>query len=293
MDVPWPTIWSRFRNRGLPILLACSTSVVLIVLAALWLTSGNPYALPLLLFGGAICILVTANYITTGTSARRGVDAVVRVRLRTGGQSAVLLPTLRAATMLMAIGLFLMSVPMVFFPWVMDRIPVSGSWRDSQLRAWEPLMVVGGLALLGWLMCRLFRKRPELGIGLSPEGVYHWSWMGACFYPWDHIVSVRPRAYRAPLVELGVREPNDRSANAEENWVSKFHAYRRKLTQLLVNALAVNPGAAYIALVFYHRHPELRHELAGDEAVTRIQKLDFPELITELEKTGDLSPTTR
>jgi hypothetical protein len=292
MDLPWPRIWSRFRNHGWPILLALSTSVVLIVVAALWLTSGNPYALPLLLFGGAICILVTASYITTGTCARRGVGAVVRIRLRTG-QSAVLLPTLRAATLLMAIGLFLMSVPMVFFPWLMERIPVSGSWRDSQLRAWEPLMVVGGLALLGWLVCRLLRKRPELGIGLSPEGVYHWSWMGACFYPWECIVSVRPTAYRAPLVDLAVREPNDRLANAEENWISNAQAYRRKLTRLLVTALAVNPGAAYLALAFYHSHPELRHELAGEKAVTRIRNLDFPELIKELERTGDLSSTTR
>ncbi|HEY8456300.1 MAG TPA: hypothetical protein VIL34_11935, partial [Actinopolymorphaceae bacterium] len=85
-----------------------------------------------------------------------------------------------------------------------------------------------------------------------------------------------------------VIEPDSHPADPEENWVAQLHSYRRKSTRLSVNQLAVNPGVAYIALVFYHRHPECRHELATNEGVTRIQKLDFPDLIKELEKTGTL-----
>jgi hypothetical protein len=44
----------------------------------------------------------------------------------------------------------------------------------------------------------------------------------------------------------------------------------------------------YLAVVFYLRHPELRHELATMEGVQRIQRLDFAEVVDELETTGTL-----
>jgi hypothetical protein len=294
MYVPWPTIWGRFHNRGSLVLFP----LIFFVAACLFLAvavfaTGNPWlSLLILLFTVAFGILGVSSYITTGTCAGRGSGAAYPTTLRSDG-SATFLPTLKAATAIVTLGCLVTSLSMVGFPWMMDRVPSDGGWRDSQLRVMAPIVMILGILLLGWVVSGVARKRWALGIGLSPHGVYHWSWTGSCFYAWDWIIGVRATAQRAPGVELELAEQNVHSIDAEENWLAKFHSYRRKMARLPVAGLAVNPGVAYIAMVFYHRCPELRHELATAAAVTRIQKMDFPELIRELEDRGQLSPTAR
>ncbi len=201
-----------------------------------------------------------------------------------------MLPTVRSTTVLLTLAGLTLAIGFLAFPLLMNHVPESGTWRDARQRASAPFMPIAGVAMLGWSMARVVRKRGELGVGLSPDGVYHWAWLGCCFYSWDWIRGVYPTGRHAPLVELDVAEPSVRPDNAEENWVAQLDSHRRKSTKLMTHHLAVNPGAAYIALVFYHRHPELRHELASDAGVTRIQKMDFPELIKEIEDHGALRP---
>jgi hypothetical protein len=295
MYVPWPTIWRRFRNRGSLVLIGLIFFVaVCLLLTVAVFTTGNPWlSLLILLFTVTFGTLGVSSYLTTGMCAQRGSGAVLRISLR-DDRSAIFLPTLKAATALVTIACVVLSAALLFFPWLMDRVPTDGTWRDAQLRAWAPGMPIFGVLMLGWsLLGRIVRKRGALGIGLSPEGSYHWARFGAYFYAWDSITKIRPTAHGAPRVELDVDEPSVRPDNAEENWVAKLPSARRSNQKLAVTGLVVNPGVAYIALVFYHRHPELRHELAGEAAVTRIQKMDFPELIRELEARGELRSSSR
>jgi hypothetical protein len=288
MYFPWPVVWRRFRDRGqlLVLVLGCFVVVGLLLVIS-GLATSNLLAVLMLLFVSAIGVLGVGAYLTTGRCSYRGAGAVYQLRLG-NHRSAVFLSTMRAAQISSILSLLVVSVALFLFPVLLDRVPVSGSWRDAQMRVWAPFMPIFGVLSVGWALSRVVRKRGELGIGLSPEGVYHWAWFGCCFYAWNLITSVRPVAHSAPQVDLHVVEPAAGSGNAEENWVAQLRWYRRKVAKLSVNQLVVNPGAAYIALVFYHRHPELRHELAGEEGVTRIQKMDFPELIRELEDRGEL-----
>ncbi|MEQ7123625.1 hypothetical protein ABN034_03785 [Actinopolymorpha sp. B11F2] len=161
------------------------------------------------------------------------------------------MPNLKATTALVTIACLVLSLALLLFPWLMDLVPSDGTWRDARLRAWAPAMPIFGLLALGWsTLGRLVRKRGALGVGMSPEGIYHWSRFACCFYAWEWISEIRPTAQGAPRVGLAVAEPSIRPDNGEENWVARIDRTRRNSTRLGVTGLAVNPGAAYIALVF-------------------------------------------
>ena len=291
MYVPWPKIWMRLQNRGSLILtvlaIYCSGGALL---GLGGLASGHPgLGTVVLLVAGSVGVLGMAGYLTAGTCARRGTGAVSSIRLRSVGD-ATYFATPRTASIVATTGYVFLAVTMLLYPWLVASMPVSGSWQDARMRSVAPMVGIAGAVLLGWVLGRVVAKRRELGVGLSPEGVYHWAWHGCCFYAWDWVVGIQPFLRGGALVRLDVVEPNVRSGNAEENWMAQSRSYRRKCTKLAASALTVNPGAAYIALVFYHRHPELRDELGGEKAVTRIQKMDFPDLVRELETTGLLRP---
>ena len=289
MYVPWPTTWSRFRNRGgliLTVLIVYALVAAFLILVLF--ANGNPSAaLIVLQFAGVTLVGGVAAYGSTGLCSNRGTYAFRRARLR-NGTFAIVLPAMKSLPVIM-LGFFaLLAVLLFTFPWLIEHSQLTNSWRSAYLRSWAPFAPILGVSAVIWSLGSVVRKRWNLGIGLSPEGVYHFAWFGACFYRWDWIRAIRPIAPSSPQIVLDVIEPDSCPADPEENWVAQLHSYRRKSTTLSVNQLAVNPGVAYIALVFYHRHPECRHELATDDGVTRIQKLDFPELIRELEKTGRL-----
>ncbi|HEY6740273.1 MAG TPA: hypothetical protein VI076_15625 [Actinopolymorphaceae bacterium] len=127
-----------------------------------------------------------------------------------------------------------------------------------------------------YLVSPLIRKRRGVGIGLSPDGIYHWSWLGCCFYSWDWIVDVRASGRLAPDIALIVSEPEHRPGNPEESWISNIGRFRERCRTINAGYLKANPVVAYAALKYYLDHPERRQELATDEGVRRIGQLDFP-----------------
>ena len=290
MYTPWPHAWTRFRNQGGPILISVIVYFLgMTLLATLSLTSGNASAaFLLLLFAASLSLIGVCAFVTTGMSSERGSGASFRIELP-NNRHCTFLPNLKAGTALVTLAGLSISVTLLLLPLLMSSIPPSGSWRDSLLRAFAQVAPVIGIAGVAWsLLGPLARKRRALGIGLSPEGVYHWARFGCCFFAWEWVNDIQVTARGAPRIVLSVSEPSTRPGNPEENRISQLHSYRRRSTLLGVSGLAVNPGVAYIALVFYHRHPECRHELATNEGVSRIQKMNFPELIKELERTGTL-----
>lgn len=289
MYVPWPTTWSRFRNRGgliLTILIVYTLVPAFLILVLF--ANGNPSAALILLQFAAVTLLVGVGaYSSTGLCSNRGTYEFRRARLRNDA-FGIALPALKSIPFILLGFYALLAVLLFSFPWLIEHSQLTNSWRSALLRSWAPFAPIFGVFATIWSLGSVVRKRWNLGIALSPEGVYHFAWFGTCFYRWEWIRAIRPIAPSSPQVVLDVIEPDSHPADPEENWVAQLHSYRRKSTRLSVNQLAVNPGVAYIALVFYHRHPECRHELATNEGVSRIQKMNFPELIKELERTGTL-----
>ncbi|REF35325.1 hypothetical protein DFJ64_0701 [Thermasporomyces composti] len=289
MYIPLPRAWVLSYKHGKRIL----PTLAVLAMASLWVAifyfrEREFYNLLLvfLLMGGIVVGGVT-SYVTVGTCWRRGSSGVRLSRLR-DGMFAVTMWSRPAFTISASLAYAWLGVALVSHPFVMAMIPSSGTRTDAQLRALGYVSTVVGLIFLCFACSRIVRKRGQLGIGLSPEGVYHWSHFGCCFYRWESIIDILPVVVRSPRIELVVVEPAGRQRNPEENFLASWLIFRRRNRRIELHYLDVNPGVVYLAVVFYLRHPELRHELATMEGVQRIQRLDFAEVVDELETTGTL-----
>jgi len=181
---------------------------------------------------------------------------------------------------------------LVAAPILADAIPSDGSSRNDWFQRAAPYMPFVAIYFGAYLLSPLMRKRHWLGIGLSSAGVYHWSWFGCCFFRWEWISAVQATGKSFGVgrhhILLTVAEPAHRSENREENWVSGFGFYRKKLRTIPAGFLSVNPASCYYALHYYLRHPEKRDELGTDAALERMRTLDFPDIIAEIKRYGDV-----
>jgi hypothetical protein len=142
------------------------------------------------------------------------------------------------------------------------------------------------------LVARVVRWRKPLGLGLSPEGVYHWSWFGCRFFPWDAITAVRAIERRGPTVELVVSGDDDRERDPADSWLVVLSSFRKSMRYVNAGYLAVDPALAYHGLRFYHEHPDHRHELATDAGIERLRHADFPHLRDKGWNLGAMPPST-
>lgn len=235
----------------------------------------------------AVTIWAVLLYLTTGTCWRRGSSRVRLSRLR-DGRLAVTMWNRRSFAILEPLAYLWLGMTLICHPFLMAMIPPSGTRADARLRALAFVAPVLGVMALCCAFSRLVRRRGQLGVGLSPKGIYHWSQFGCCFYAWEWIKDVLTIALGYPRLDLIVAEPQGIQLNPEENFIASWPIFRRRNRRIELHYLDVNPGVVYLAVVFYLRHPELRHELATMEGVQRIQRLDFAEVVDELETTGTL-----
>jgi hypothetical protein len=120
------------------------------------------------------------------------------------------------------------------------------------------------------------RRGQRLGVGVESGGVYHSSWFGAVFYPWDLIggIAVHPRLMTVNLVLNGRGTNWARNPAGGDAGEGAFFraAQRRRLTRLPLGNLAVRPGAALQALELYEAQPELRAELDTEAGLQRLRR---------------------
>lgn len=148
--------------------------------------------------------------------------------------------------------------------------------RSFAVSKFAPVLPVFALFFLAPLASRLVRKRAELGLGMSPRGVYYWTWFGCCFFEWESIGGVHPTSRRSLAVELIVSEVTEmRPVVPEENWVGRLPSFRRRRERIHVGVLDADPLVVYRALQFFQAHPEHRGELGTDDAVRRIEGRSF------------------
>ena len=135
-------------------------------------------------------------------------------------------------------------------------------------------------ALIGvFLVARLLRWRQPLGLGLSPEGIYHWSWFGGLFIPWESVKAVRAVEKRGYVIAIDCRESEGaEDRDPADSWLARFGFFQHYMQRINAGYLAVDPALAHHALLFYHRNPDRRSELGSDDGGRRLRQADFPGL---------------
>lgn len=294
MNVPWPHAWLA-QLRRMKVLLALVLGLIcpFTLIVGFLATSAGDYGVGLgLLLIFVVMIALSLSVIAQMGARGRGSRAAF---LQESGDSSVVTVFAysaygKGAQWSVWATLFALFLAM---PAIVDAIPNDGSPRDTTVRLVAPFFPIFALYPAGILLSRLIRKRGVLGIGLSSEGVYQWWWFGCSFFAWDSIDAVRAMEQSALAMGLDVRESAARPVNEEENVFGRWDYYRRKRRKVLVGYLGVNPAVAYLALAFYLRHPELRDELGTDASVERIRRVEFAELVKEIEQYGDLRASGR
>jgi hypothetical protein len=270
----WPERWPA--THGLRRFIAPTYSAiwcVIFLVGGLWVLSlGEWMGVLLLALAFALSSLVATAFLERIVSLRRNFRAVELMTL--AARPAVFMAWPRVdvyARQTLNVTFFLV---LALLPFLMEIIPDDESREYARISAisfFAPLFAVG----MGAYIVAGFVRRGRLGIGLSPAGVYHRSWFGTCFYPWESIQGIQPVRRPRLAVLMSVRESARRNPNPEETPIGGFGAFRRSMTRIQAGALAVNPALAYHALGFYLAHPDLRGELGTESGVERIRAAEF------------------
>jgi uncharacterized membrane protein YwaF len=276
MALPWPRPWGNFVAKAKLVLVGaavlsaffCYTGV-----QALTARRSAEAAFSFLLV--LVTLLAGACGFVTRISCRRRRRRVRLARLDASLGSAVLVSHSRTANVLYVS--FMLSVGLLFIatPLLADLIPRTGTWWEARFHTWAffaPVLAVYPVALV---MTVLVRGRRKLGVGLSPDGIYRWSWFSCSFFSWNWIQGIHLREGRELVVHIIVQSPTQRPSNPEEDWAGRLNLFRRSNSRILAGYLAVDPATAYYMLHHYLQHPERRHELAHQAGADRISTGDL------------------
>ena len=265
---------------ALLVLFLCASAVVLfghsqVVLMASYCAT---------LFGG-----VAALHASISQWIDRGVRAWRDGESSSGGRRLIS-PTSTKYWCVHVVVLFLLSVAMYTAPSVFGSLDPSSPFV-GRLDLLLPVLPAVGTVILAQAISALLAMRSFLGVGLSPEGVFHGSWGGCSFYSWDDIRRVEPGVQGGPGVRLWLPGKFEPAVHPGESFLGKWNWFRRKKNSWLpLGTLAVHPVVVYEALSFYRRHPELRHELGTEAGLERARRANYPDVIEELAKTGEKAP---
>lgn len=288
----WPRVWTAYlarMRRLLPIALVISA---LLIVGGFYAMSEGAYALgwAALVFSPFLVLGVTVGYLVRTAAARRGSWMVDAWKTGPAGEErqVTVLPMSRALQRVYRAFLIAATVVCVGAPFLAGALPTTPNLYSIRFHSWAPFLPLVAVYPLAVLLSRFIRGRREMGLGLAPEGVYSWTWFGCCFFNWDWVERIQIGVERELVVRLVVAEPLSRPSNPEENWVGQIEFFRRRKTRIDVGYLAVDPAVTYYALCFYCRHPELRSELETQKGIERIRHVDFPGVLDEVRKYGEV-----
>lgn len=287
--VPWPGAWAALYRRGIMAMLPAALVLCLMGLFGVLLILGGSHLAAVVTLGCVLWFLpmFIVGLVVKVRSKRSGWPRLRLLRLQ-AGNDAVLMHYHEGMKVSYLWLCFAGGVLFISMPIVAAFVPYDGSYGSARFHSLAPVFPIGALYAVAFLASRVVRKRGELGLGLSPTGVYHWSWFGCCFYAWEWIREIKATDQKrlALMVELIVVEPDGAGRDPEENFVARWDWFRAQRQSLPVQYFAVNPAVPYYALGFYRRHPELRHELGTQEGVDRIRRGDLPDVIEEVREYG-------
>ena len=217
----WPAAWQSLAGRtsvGIVVTLAVAAFLVAIGVSADQRVD-TAFALV-----GALCfaILGVYSYLTTVGAQRRNRDHVGVAAVESTSNVAFMNQSRVVAMSYLALALTLAAL-FVLLPTLVDQLSRTGTKLERPETALARRLLADLCALFGRATFSVQWSgdgRP-LGLGLSAEGVYHWTWFGSCFFAWDWITEVSPAAGRELGVQLAVCEPDNRPSNPEENWLGR------------------------------------------------------------------------
>lgn len=273
--------------------------VVLLPMNAAVITSGRiPWYVGVVLAGvpAGLAPQVVISYFAASRLPRLGARDIRLVRLTRSW--AVMIPFSR--TMCYAYMALLANAVVVLLAAACyaGATPHDGSFKGACIRALVFVFPLLAIVLAASLIRVVIALREGSALALTPDGVFHWSWFGSCFYHWDWIRDVRARSQEFPrlpsglklpmeiFVQLSVAEPHGIRLEPEESLTARWNYFRGRMEQISVKYLSVHPTVPYYALEFYRRHPELRHELGTQEGVERIRSCDLSEVTEEVRERG-------
>jgi hypothetical protein len=278
-----PADWKPSVRRAWPtVALSAATLAILLALAVLSGQTNVPARTALLVLAVTLLPVVPVSYVLLVDPWRRSSWNARLLELGTSSRTSTIVPNSIVADFFV----YVLCVAVLAFSAITAIFVRPMADANALLRTFATISPAVGLLALAVLVSPVLRKRRKLGLGMSPEHVRHWWWFGCYTFRWEWITDIRPATTGNPRIELLVDEPSDRPSDDEENWISRSRSFRRSKHVMVVGYLDVNPSAVYYALCFYHRHPELRHELGTEVSLERIERLDFEDLEAEVVKYG-------
>jgi len=281
LDLPWPYAWEVAHRKTSSLRLArVATVIFLAVTALIYVTRYPSFAIFMLGLATVVGLLLLKGHLVTLAARRKGVLGISRATISGRDFSIPYVVFSRAVTYTETTLSIVTFIYAATLPLYMDDIPFASThWTGRHL-------VVGLIASLAaiyvvpFLVARVARWRQPLGIALAPEGVYHWSWFGRRFLPWDDITEARPVLNYGPSIKLICRDSiwTSRPGDSALCW---FGFFRRYMCTIHAGYLAVDPAIAYYGILFYLKNPDHRHELATDAGVERLRRMDFPPSLAE------------
>ncbi|WP_460524345.1 hypothetical protein [Flindersiella endophytica] len=235
------------------------------------------------LFGCIVGVGSVISYDALHLSHTRGTAAVRLLPVRSSASQVVFAPYSRVWELAYQAFMIAMIALLWVFPWLADDLAgVGGASGRAALAFFAQFGPYLTVFFVPYLFSYFIRGRHRMGVGLSTEGVYHWSWFGCVFTPWEklrYVTAVSGRRLGMIKIHLGYDE-DDLSAGhvPEENWLAQFSMFRdsRWMNHVGAGHLAIHPALAYWALTFYLEHPERREELGTQAAIDRFRRVDFP-----------------
>jgi hypothetical protein len=271
----WPMAWeSGLSGTITALILVFVTFAGLLIVGIPRAMQGNVEGVALLGLSQFLAVALFAAVFGRVAPRRRGRGKVGLVNLRSSGSCTAMLSARSSRALAYAFHASFLGI--VISVTVLARVvPMENTWasiRFQSVSQWAPVFAVYSICVMS---SRIVRKRHELGLGLTPEGIYHWTWFGCSFFRWEAVLDIRAVSVNAPRIRLIIDGTVVQQADPEESWISRLSWFRRKKNLLDPMFLAVNPATSYEALRFYHQHPELRAELGTEASVERIRADNF------------------
>jgi len=232
-DRPLPDAWKRDRSRST--LLACLIAVIAAILGFLLvdgpLRDGQArfwyIATCAALLAGITAVLTTSMVLPW-----RRPSTVPGTRSSSGEATATCIEGARPVIVTYYLFMVCLLVFLLATPVLLANISFVDERRELLIRGLSWLMPVVAIFPAGTLLAPLlWRKRfRRIGLGLGPDGIYHWSWFGERFIAWDWIRNVE--AVKGLRIRLLLDEPHLRPQSDGETPITRSNRFRRFVLEL-------------------------------------------------------------
>ena len=276
--VPWPDEWSRRRRIGLYVAFSYLglMGVVSLYFGVAGLVAGEFAHVPVLLVGGAFCLLVVVQGALTRLFVPRGATRAIRSATLPETREAVVVFPYSASQFWLFFGQAAIVLCGVAVPIAAASVAAALDAQDasSMTLAFASLVAVGYLTAL---IAQFFGKKIARGyVAVGPAGIYHRSWAFTSFAPWQHVIDVWPFEDNDRIIRVQVAaNPEGWTRRTSRFWKQPESSFGPSLT-VRTRYLSVDPALVYHAMQFYFNNPRARSELSGDAAVRRLKRADIP-----------------